>query len=597
MSESDPFEIGDSGDHHDPVITLDRPQETSGGSGSNILRNVLVGVGVVAAIGAIAIWRTLSAFGAPDASIQAMPAFTEMYANVDLKVFLEADIGRLGATFPDLFDDPDEAEQELLDDLAEPLDDQLGLDYETDVAPWIARSIGFGMWNIDSIANPDLLLGQEPEMLPEDQRLTMVVAIANRDPESAAAALQKVAENAELIPVSPIRGNAVWRLDSSDSLELDAAPELISETLNSWYLTVSGELGLMSNSVYGLETAMAVQAGEQPSLRGSESYLDTIALLPEGPGTVHGYGSPGLFQIYGDVLYGLAQETGSFGFDDSMFDAINGMATSFAINDAGFRFDIAYLADSMALEELGFGGFAMTAAENLTSRIPADALGYAASAYETDQSLLEMYEQTFNNMAADADFPSLREMIQEGEAMLFLPPGTLEDILDAMDPTFEFYIGSDVPSRDVPVEVAGFIGLNDPGKAADALDDVMRSIDYPGIRTTDDGWVVEDVFHVGVVDDVFFASSVGAPQIVGSSITDNERHQLASNALGTEHTWAFADLGAIFDYVVDHPDFEVSERDVAGWRPLTATAAGGAFSDSGAVFSAVILVDWVTPEI
>ena len=115
------------------------------------LQVAIIAVVGIALIGGITVWRAISAFGAPDASIHAMPAFTDVYMNVDLKVFLDTDIDRLATTFPDLFDDPESAEQQIMDDIVRPFNEELGLDFDTDVSPWLARSIGIGMWNVDAL--------------------------------------------------------------------------------------------------------------------------------------------------------------------------------------------------------------------------------------------------------------------------------------------------------------------------------------------------------------------------------------------------------------------------------------------------------------
>ena len=184
-----------------------------------------------------------------------------------------------------------------MDDIVRPFNEELGLDFDTDVSPWLARSIGIGMWNVDALTeNLASLLGTETTgPRPESERFTMVAAIANRDSKAAAAAaLEKLASQSDAVPDDPIAGNAVWRFASQEPGDESLASCLGGHIRASQYLMVSGNLGLMSNtSSQDSKPRSTVQTGEATIAgQDEEAYAETlIRLLPHGPGTIFAYGS------------------------------------------------------------------------------------------------------------------------------------------------------------------------------------------------------------------------------------------------------------------------------------------------------------------
>ncbi len=283
------------------IIVLDSPDAPHRGNG---FRAVFIGLAVLVVIGGIAIGRLISSFGAPDASIHAMPDYTEIYVNIDLRVFLDSHIDRIADTFPELFNEPDEAEQEVFDNDSEPIQENMSLDFDEDIRPWLARSVGFGLWNIGDFV--DYSLEPSSASIREEDQLTFLLAIANRDPEGAAVTLVKLANEEGCVEVDTIRGNQMFRFQADDPLSIDRPVR--AGVFSNLYVVVSGKLGLMSNSRHGLETALAVQAGEQPSLVDNQTYRTTLALLPNGPGSVFAYGSLAILESYTEATSRMFNE-------------------------------------------------------------------------------------------------------------------------------------------------------------------------------------------------------------------------------------------------------------------------------------------------
>ena len=75
----------------------------------------------------------------------------------------------------------------------------------------------------------------------------MVAAIANRDSEAAAAALEKLASQSDAVPDDPIAGNAVWRFASQEPGDESLSGDW-EDTFGASYFTISGDLGLISNN-------------------------------------------------------------------------------------------------------------------------------------------------------------------------------------------------------------------------------------------------------------------------------------------------------------------------------------------------------------
>ena len=467
------------------------------------LQVAIIAVVGIALIGGIAVWRAISAFGAPDASIHAMPAFTDVYMNVDLKVFLDTDIDRLATTFPDLFDDPESAEQQIMDDIVRPFNEELGLDFDTDVSPWLARSIGIGMWNVDALTeNLASLLGTETTgPRPESDRFTMVAAIANRDSEAAPAALEKLASQSDAVPDDPIAGNAVWRFASQEPGDESLSGDW-EDTFGASYFTISGDLGLISNTRHGLETAMAVQAGEVASLQENEAYRDTIRLLPNGPGTIFGYASADVFAAYGNVLEDLGSIVGSpGGLDATQVSGIGGMAGSFAINEEGLRFDVAQTWDPEFSDQVG-GSTRFVSNDSITSRIPGDALGYVAYVVETEDSVWDMIASTYESTYEDQlQLDPIDVMLVNLESEMGVRPGSIERFVRSLGTGFGFYVGGDTVPSDVVVDMTALVMLADPAAAEAALSDLVVPFEGPELQRTHNGWTVLGTVDFGVVDD------------------------------------------------------------------------------------------------
>ena len=566
----------------DSVVSPDR-------SRNKVLFVVGSVVGVVVIGGGIAIGLMVASFGAPDASIRAMPANTEFYVNIDLRVFLDSDIGRIADTFPDLFDDPDNAEQEVFDEFSQPIQGT-SLDFSEDITPWIGRSVGFGIWNLDSLF--PFVLAPESEIMPEEDQPTFLVVVSNRDPGAATDVLVKLAAEEGGTEVEPIDGNVVFRFDSDDSESVP--PEL--DAFASQYLMVSGNLGLMSNTRTGLETAVAVQAGEQPSLADEEAYAETLALLPNGPGSIFAYGSPYLIETYSEATAQAFGDLVGSGAEPEPIDAAGGFAVSFDINDDGFRIDVAQHFATASLDPLETRGFALASTERLTSMMPQTTIGYLAFIADIEQTLYEVVESTYETTVAAGglDTASLPEALTDLEGEIGIPPGTLRDLIESIDPGIAIYV-SDTLSPSNGVEATALIPLNDPAVARSSIDTLMFNLALDEAAPTELGWAIDNEVYFGVVDDVIFVTSGEVPSLANTPVTASATHEAVADALATRQIWGFLDLDRAFDYAVSLPESGVIEADVAPYRPFNALGFGGEFTETTAAYSFVVLIDWAEP--
>ena len=535
----------------DPVIGADGPQPEPARR-SSPMPKILIGVAaLVVAVGGLAIWRFVSSVGSALDAASAIPADADLYVNVDLATFLDTDLmPKIARTFPDLLDEGDF--DDPLADLDAEMQEELGITFTDDVLPWLGRSVGIGVWDIDVTT----------------EEAAFLAAVKVRDADAADQFLERLAGTQGGGTLGLHEGIAIW--------EFDDEGEAV-------YAARAADTLVLSNQIESVDTGIETAIGLSESLQQNVNFIETIEALPNGEGNALFYVSGALYQDMTDQAFTEAEAAG-LDIDMDIFEGFGNAAATFAITDDGVRID--YTATVS-------GEFATlyddSSLDTALGAIPNDAIFYLTADYgEAMDWYRDIIEDAANAEGFDTD---------DVEAELGFDPIT--DFLDLFDGRFTIYgrPGDASPADFVDLGGAVLIGVSDPAAMSGTIEDITELIEGEGglqVVPVDGLHIIDPfdngvLFRYGVTDDAlgFAWNTDPVADAAGPDITTSVRYQETAAVVGDDLAM-YVDIPSIVDRYVDEPDAAASLDPVG---PVgIAWSSDGVDAVSGTM---LLMIDWV----
>jgi hypothetical protein len=532
----------------DLVVGADGPLVPAPTSTSR-LPKILLGIAVVVvAIGGLAVWRLVASVGSAIDSAAAIPADADVYVNVDLATFLDSDlIPRIARTFPDMVEEGDL--DDPLADIDEDLRAEFGVTFTDDVIPWLGRSAGVGIWDID-------VSGEDA---------TVLVAVKVRNGDAADEFLEKLAGTQGGGTLGLHEGVPIWAFE-------DAANDTV-------YAARPADSLVFSNTIEAVDVGIETAIGLSDSLQQNVGFVETIERLPNGEGNALFYMSQSLYEEMTEQARTEAQAAG-LDLDVDLLEGFGNVAAAFSITDDGLRVDSTAVVSPEVADFYDNAGLPAT-----LGSIPSDALFYAAADYG---QAVDWYRDVLDDLDGfeGADL----------EAELGFDP--FADFLDLLDGRFALYgrPGDVRPEDFIDLGGAMLVGVDDPAAMRSTTNELTELIASEG------GLEIDRAGDLHVIDPlgsgVLFRYGVSGNDLTvawntdpiadaqAPDITTSVRYQEISQAAGGD-LGLYVDIPSLADRYVEDPE---DAGAVAPLGPLGVTWS----SDTDGVITAtmVLMIDW-----
>jgi hypothetical protein len=506
---------------------------------------IITGV-ALAVIAALAIVLFLDPFnlhlidrltGRYDAAMTAMPPDTKFYIGFDLRNVSPNKLDRVIKPFASKVEGAEIQEYEdLLKQIDEGLEQDLGITLTDDVIPWIGQYVGLGVLELD-MQGVDLFgySGTEPEV-------HMVVALEARNRAGADAFLSKIGD--------------YWTREhdlQSRTLEHGGA------TITYWPAEDPSELlayarvrGLVIIGQYADDVGLAIDAYRGDSLADDPAYRDLVGDLHKDRGLTMFTTGTAMGTIYEDVP--------AFEFAAGQFDILQGYAMTLAVVDAGLQLDIVTrIDDAQYTEEFGKPYPITTTPLAPPDLIPADSVIYLGG-FSMD-SFWQNYQTSLEQSGTAADVNEAIQLLSDEIGV------DLEEFFTALDGDFAMAVlpvgfGPEAEPFSVllPFDLLLMIGTSQQAEVLEMLDPLAAALgDALGVGLEAEGrgdFTIYDVYDPYMETSVFLFGA-GKDHLVlttsadlldeafggGPSLATSERYQQAADALpGTMEPFLFIDV-------------------------------------------------------
>lgn len=525
--------------------------------------------GVIAALviiggGAYFAWGNFTQ--ASQASAEAMPVDTPLYVSVDVINLRDREkVGRIADIFEKYSADAPDANP--MDTVQSELLDELDMTFEDDIVPWVGRTAGMGIFNI--------------EQGLDDAEADFIIAIQVRDNGEADSFLGKVESNYP----NTENGNPFTKESYNGTTYLLEQQSAQEQPL---VLGRSDSLMLVSTSQALMENAIDARKGE--NLLSNETYTKLTAELPEERAMTFFMGKDG-FEEFLDAAQ--AQSTVGVNFDSAMesanLDAFEGVAGSIGLANDGIQMDYVSETDSTKLSESqkslldaqkAFSG-------QMASKVPSDTLLYLSSAglasvWESQkETLLETGGEDFEDSLTLAEEQlgfSIDNFLGQmtGEMALVVTPA-------------ESGLFSEMAEANVGVTLLH--GVDDPQAMNDILQQIVTlatDFGFPLETTASGGFDLftasmfseAPAFGLGLNNDMFALTT--APEAIGGFsdgvLLSSGEFNSAQSALTTaEHINFYMNISDLPTYIPQLVDMAQTEDLPALWEDFDTMAGGSSY--------------------
>lgn len=525
--------------------------------------------GVIAALviiggGAYFAWGNFTQ--ASQASAEAMPVDTPLYVSVDVINLRDREkVGRIADIFEKYSADAPDANP--MDTVQSELLDELDMTFEDDIVPWVGRTAGMGIFNI--------------EQGPDDAEADFIIAIQVRDNGEADSFLGKVESNYP----NTENGNPFTKESYNGTTYLLEQQSAQEQPL---VLGRSDSLMLVSTSQALMENAIDARKGE--NLLSNETYTKLTAELPEERAMTFFMGKDG-FEEFLDAAQ--AQSTVGVNFDSAMesanLDAFEGVTGSIGLANDGIQMDYVSETDSTKLSESqkslldaqkAFSG-------QMASKVPSDTLLYLSSAglasvWESQkETLLETGGEDFEDSLTLAEEQlgfSIDNFLGQmtGEMALVVTPA-------------ESGLFSEMAEANVGVTLLH--GVDDPQAMNDILQQIVTlatDFGFPLETTASGGFDLftasmfseAPAFGLGLNNDMFALTT--APEAIGGFsdgvLLSSGEFNSAQSALTTaEYINFYMNISDLPTYIPQLVDMAQTEDIPALWEDFDTMAGGSSY--------------------
>jgi hypothetical protein len=463
--------------------------------------------------------------GRYDAAMEAMPPDTTFYFGFDLRNFSPEKLDRVIKPFSARAEEAEvEDYAEILAQIDESLERDLGITLTDDVMPWVGQYVGIGLLNLD-MGGFDLF-----GYSPVEPDISFLVAVEARDGAKADAFLEligdKWTENNDLkSETTDYRGATITYWHSDDPGERLAYTRYKSVVL-------------VSQDADDVERAIDAFTGE--SLADSPDFKSLQGDLHKGRGLT-------VFTS-GQMMKGVYEDMPGFEFAASQFDIIRGYAMTLSIVDSGVQLDIISTIDEeMYTERFEQPYPTLMVQPGSPDLVPADSVIFLGGF--PMENFWENYQKSLDAMGTGGDVAEAVDLLS-GEIGL-----DLNEFFEALDGVFtlavlpkEFGADSDPFSAVLPFDLLLMVGTSQQAEVlamleplAAALEDTVMTELAPEKRGD---FTIYDVYDP-YMDASVFLFGIGKDHLVlttsadvldeafggGPSLATSERYQQASEAL------------------------------------------------------------------
>ena len=554
-------------DPQDPAAPVPLITEPKRLSRSSIIAGVILGLGIVAAIASVAIYRSF--VGDPFASTRAIPNSAQVVVTFDLlQVRDTSGIQALVDAFAGPLADVGEVEAgfDIVEEIDTAWQDELGMTFTDDVMPWLGRSASIGIW-------PD----GSSFMNAED--VQMLISVAVRDGDKAGAFLDEILATAVdreggTLETGTIEGRPSWSLLAED------------EWAEPVFIVLDDDLLLLAPEERTLRASLT--ASETGGLGSNDAFRSAMDRLPSDRAVAFYMSVDSLRDAYGDPVFA---ELGTTDAALDMLDGWESMAAAMTFADSGLRFDMVQTLEPGAAVADAWTG--MTEGDlRFRDRLPADTYGFSAFPIPDDYIADQL--ATFEEMDPVV-FDEFRMM-----GLDFLGVDLLGDVLPNLGREIVFAAvestdGLIAAEASFPIGLGFAVGVLDAAPVRDAIAGIEELAVAEGVPlVVEDGVGLlaeggETAFAYTVTEDgLVMASSVGllTEMAQGSSgLTDSALYRELDGALPGDGLLFYVDTHRIYDNI----EWESGWRSVAD--PVRGLGASVSASGDGTTASFIVLID------
>lgn len=516
-------------------------------------------IGAVVVIGGGIMFTVNALRGSAWDSAATMPSGTAIYLNVDLDAIDDAD--RLFETFSGILEQAD-LDVRSTDDLVEMLDgalmDGAGFDYSNDVEPWLGRTAGLGILELD----------------PEGEMVELIVSIAVTDGGAAdgfiADHIDDLADGSYMtLDEITIDGTDVYHLDDEYGTEM--------------FIARADEALVLTTSRSSMEQSIAAGRGDAESLADTDRFRNAISAIPSDP-FVYAYvdlewavdflndamAASGDVEGFGEALGTLGIDLGGIG--EGGAEALVG---SLAITDAGIELDV-----------FAFGGIVEevdVSQSPILEDLPASTTAFLAVGVDTENGLLGEF--------LDQLGPELDQSLAQLEAQLGID--IIDDFLALLSGDLALVLTDD--DGGLGFGLALVLGLTDGARVADSVDTLAQALAAQGFPLIpgDPFYTIElpDVgpLAIGVEGDRFYVASgeslIDDIEGGGAKLVDEARFDSVRRELPGGPIVLYADVPGLLAQFDAEP--EVSDA----LAPIEAVAVS-TFTGNRTGVHVLVKVDW-----
>jgi len=345
-----------------------------------------------------------------------------------------------------------------------------GLDYETDIAPWLGDEISFGMMGDFSalmLQGVEMGLDGIPDQIPQMGEMSeipeFIIAVATKEQAASDKFLDKLRSEVE-------RDGTVLQETEYEGIKIIHSAGTESEPSVA-YASMDDFVVLAVGGLESMQAVIDTKGGD--SLADNENYKDVMAKLP--PDQI-GYGYLDTETLIDAMLQAVGSELEDIPadlFDPDSLKAFKGVGFSVGFESNGLRFDSVVVYDKTALPENMPGTQASSG--KTAGRVPSSALLYLSSS-----GLGSVVQIGLDAIMAMPDQPAdLDEQLSMVTAMLGV---SVEDLIEMLSGEFGLAITHDsngiAGDPSIPVGASFLIEAEDEAKFEQLLNSLATLLTF-----------------------------------------------------------------------------------------------------------------------
>lgn len=420
----------------------------------NSKRPLIIGLAIAAAIVAIAlvvvIILVLSRVPAKSAHNvpKLMPADTGFFASMTVDLQDVAGFKHMADIFGDITEFED-----LLDDLQDGIDDELGVTWEDDIQPWLGSEVGIGIADL--------------EVAMDSGEVAFVAAAATRNTKASDRFIEKIVEYFDDDDYFDVQDE-----------EYQGVEYWVAQPDSDWDMPVIlgtvGKFVVLTTDEDAMEDVIDAQNRRIDTLDQVDQFQDLSSALPSGAVLYTYVDLKDIMDPVVDEMRDEAERELGLALPDYMLDVLDAVETvgySLSLDNEGIQLDMAltFDPDDMPREVLD-GMSSEPTANQVLQRIPADALGFFSG-----QNLAGGWESLYDTLL---DLEDAEQMLEDFGDEVGID--ITEDLFDWLSGEFAVAVIEARGIEDIPVGGIAVMQVDDESEAADTLESFVDALEEYG---------------------------------------------------------------------------------------------------------------------